>query len=669
MPSIVTFKNVPVVEPGSYAETKGAVDESSEAASYGNVCIIDTGSGAGYGGGAGINGEAKKGIDSVYEFNSLEDFRLWIRGGINHDVSPSLFKPSKDPLVRGCSKLYYVSAKTTTRAKANLVFTGYIPEIPEIVGVTEVVAYRDVTFNLGIETEGNFVRILVAGVVISSYVVQSGDTVSDVFDALIANNATTWDISFISGLTIRVSAPVGVGAAANGTVVINSVVGPTGGYSTTSGMFGGVTAVTGVPAVPASSAGGGVIEIGTLAEGSGANGVVTSSLLRTGFSMKMISGTDDTSKFILQFWRGTYKGLDANGIPFDGVSEVDSEPVLICQTPEFNNMSEIVDYFKTDFIFTKWFELLSSSVTGDGSISQVDLDSNSSLILFSGGTETYNASDLDDVLDAISELDNTFFLADKTGDLAKSTENSKIFAHINLQAEYEKFLIIGGGKDDTKFDSTSGTISIAEYYDSPKVHTIHSDIQNIVDNIYKRYSTYYHAAKYCGLIAGQSPQVTGTFKALDLDGIIHKLSKKQREFALKKGVVHERRVDGRWVINQDVNTLQKNTQMIYPEGISPEGSIMRISALLNKELVINTRKKFVGGNTNTVSATDVRNYIISYLEERTANKVVDNLILKFSEIKVSLFNGDFKISYKYQPNGPINRLFITGFMLNISQTA
>lgn len=670
MPSVVTFKNAPVIEPGAYAETKGAVSESSEEASFGNVCIIDTGTGAGYGGGAGINGEAKKGIDSVYEFESLEDFRTWVRGGLNHDVAPSLFKPSKDPLVRGCSKLYYVSAKTTTRPKISFSFSGYVAGIPEVVPVLETTASRTAIIPAAAETVGNVTRLIVNNVLISEYITEVGNDIDDIKAALVANNTSTFVINPLGTgvFSIQVNAPAGTGATANGIPFTLTLVGSI--ISSNSGsLTGGVTAVAGSPAVPAFTNGGGLIELATLAEGTGANGVVASSLLRRGFSAKMISGVDDLNKFIIQFWRGTFKGLDENGIPFDNIAEVDSPPALICQTPEFNNMSELIEYFKTDFVFTRWFKLLTNTTIGNGSISAADLTINSAEKLFAGGSESYNSSDLDDVLEAISELDNTFFLADKIGDSAKLSENTKILAHMNLQSEFEKFMIVGGGRDSSKFDQTNGSISIAEYFNSPKVHVVHSDIENVVDGISKQYSTYYHAAKYCGLIAGQSPQVTGTFKTIDIDGVVHKLSKKQREFSLKKGLVHQRRVDGRWVINQDVNSMQKNTQMIYPEGVSPEGSIMRISALLNKELVINIRKRFVGGNTNTVSATDVRNYIISFLDEKTANKVEDNLILKFSDITVSLFNGDFKIAYKYQPNGPINRFFITGFMLNISQTA
>lgn len=538
MPSKVQFGNKSVLEPGAYTRVIGGVTEAPESSSLGTVIIIDTGLGATWGGGAGINGALTQGLGSVYEFDSLRDFQKWMRGGILWDVAQYIFKPVIAQ--RGAQKLLFVSAKTTTQATLSKTLT-------------------------------------------------------------------------------------------NGTISVK-----------------------------------------TVAEGTGANGTITSTHLDTGFAAKLVAGTADTAKFVWQGWVGTFRGVDNDNVPLNDIAVASTVPELVIQSPEVANITELADWMANDFAFQQWFRLNTfTATTGLGNLVSGDLTTYS-LSAFTGATETYNSTDLDDVLETIGEVDYTFILCDKYGVAdGIDTENTKIFTHITTEAVYEKFMIVGGGKDATEFDqSADSSMAMARYYNSAKVFVPHGDIKKVRSGGgFRTYPTIYLAAQIAGRLAGLEPQVPATWKPISVDGVVHELTLKQREKALIGGVMHLKKVQGQWVINQEINTMQKNNQMIYPDGTSPEGSIMRIASLLNKELKLNAERQFVGQNVAQASPADVKTFVESYLILRTAKTNSDNLILNFVNVSVTYSNGDYTISYGFTPNGPVNRLFITGIMLNINVSA
>lgn len=416
----------------------------------------------------------------------------------------------------------------------------------------------------------------------------------------------------------------------------------------------------------------GTLTLKTVAEGVGANGTINTGHLETGFAAKMVAGVVDPAKFMVQFYVGTYRGADNNGMDFNETSPANSKPKLVIQTPEFVDLVSMVAWMNDDYSFSQYFTgAATSGLTGQGDFVVGDLTT-FALTAFTGATETYNATDLDDVLDAIGELDYTFILCDKYGVTdGIDTENTKIFEHITNEAVYEKFMVVGGGLDSTEFDQTTdSSFALSKYYDSPKVYVVHGDIKKTRSGGgYRRYPSLYFAAQFVGRLAGLEPQTPATWKALNVDAVVHELTLKEREAALFAGVVHLKKVAGQWIINQEINTMQRNNQMIYPDGTSPEGSIMRIASLLNRELKINAERQFVGKNVAQASPADVKTFVESYLLARTVKANTDNLILNFANVAVSYNNGDYSISYGFTPNGPVNRLFITGIMLNISLTA
>ena len=126
MATVVNFHGKNCIEPGSYAATVYSPTSVVNVAEFGNCMIIDTGickntvNGKTYefAGGSGIKGQLAKGLKSVYEFTSIEDFLAFMGGGLVADIAQKIFTPRDG--VAGAPKLYYARAATTTSAVITL---------------------------------------------------------------------------------------------------------------------------------------------------------------------------------------------------------------------------------------------------------------------------------------------------------------------------------------------------------------------------------------------------------------------------------------------------------------------------------------------------------------------------------------------------------------------
>lgn len=112
--------------PGAYSTITSGDSTVSRSLDYGTVLIIDTGVyGAGFGGGAGVNGEGAQGLDAIYEFDDLTTFRNFVKGGMYWKCAEALWKPDPSNAdAVGISKLLFVRACTTKAAKMTFTATG-----------------------------------------------------------------------------------------------------------------------------------------------------------------------------------------------------------------------------------------------------------------------------------------------------------------------------------------------------------------------------------------------------------------------------------------------------------------------------------------------------------------------------------------------------------------
>jgi len=423
---------------------------------------------------------------------------------------------------------------------------------------------------------------------------------------------------------------------------------------------------------------GGVFTIQCRDEGTVSNGVLSGVELTRGVAMKMSVAPIDATKFVIKFYRGTFKGLDIDGQPWDGIKEISCSPVLLAQSPEFDNIQDLINWSEIDSAFNAYFKLKTGTKTGSGLVNTADLLANTGYKLASGGTDTFSAAHLNTVLDNISELDYTFVLADRWGDQAQHAYNTSILAHIVNEARYDKFLFVGGGKDRDKFEGVAnGSVETAQYFDSDKCVVIHAGVKKSrqwATTGLKEYESLYKAAAVLGRTCGLPPQTPLTFKRIDIDGDLHLMNEKERQTALDHGVLHtkfdEEMSPPGFIVNQGVTTIQSNDFLVNDDGTSHELTIKRIAAQLNKELVVNARRALLGNqqsgpNRGTLNAAVVKTWTENYLKGKVATPTQDNLIITFNTVVAEIRGDGMFVTYRFEPNGPINKIFFTGFMINI----
>lgn len=546
MATSFNFNGQTIDIPGSYSTIKSGMKNPPVELSFGNILVIDTGSGAGYGGGAGVAGEFSQGKDSIYEFDNIADFRDFAKGGLWWLLGQPLFRPSGLG-VNGISKISYIKAASTTAARMSFHF-----------------ADADVSVS-----RSTFSEFLIA--------------------------------------------------------------------VTDEGLIG--------------------------------NGELVSGNLTKGFAAKLSAGVIDTDAFVLTFYRGTYKGLDQNNLPFDGINEANSTPLVVAKSPEFTNASELASWMKTDFLFNKHFKLISDPViVGTGELSAADIVTYGSYNLASGGTESYvSAQYLTDVLTAVVDLDINFIFADQYGANAQSAQNYQILSHIVEDSKFKPELYVAGGDDINTFESIS--LATAVYYDNDAVTVVHGAVKKQSQQGMRIYNSMYHAAAVLGREAGQEPQVPLTFKSLDFDGMTHSLNDKEVKKALKKGVVVTRLEGNSFDIVKGINTLQENTFLVNDDGTTHSKQMKRIARQLNKEIIVEAKRMLLkdpnGVNRNTLSEVDVKAWLIGYLKLKTATVENDNLILSFQDIVVTRQQDGYFINYKFVPNSEISFLFFTGLIIGV----
>jgi len=118
----INIKGRLLARPDVFSFTESGIKNPPANLPYGNVCIIDTGLGAGYGGGSGITGDLKSGLDSVYAFDNANDLKTFVKGGPVWDLATPLFNPRGG--ASGASQVFLVRASTTTQASLTLATTG-----------------------------------------------------------------------------------------------------------------------------------------------------------------------------------------------------------------------------------------------------------------------------------------------------------------------------------------------------------------------------------------------------------------------------------------------------------------------------------------------------------------------------------------------------------------
>jgi hypothetical protein len=527
----------------------------------------------------------------------------------------------------------------------------------EIITGTIAITWSPATFAGGVDAEsatltltvdtigqvGNVLDLIVNGVTLGQYTVISGDTITDIAVALDGFiNAGTgvhgYTSSFSAINTVTVTAPIAAGGTPNTYPV------------TTSGQSGAMD-----------------LTIGGATMTGGLNG----SELTRGLCMTMHVGNIDVNKFKVRFWRGTFTGLDSDGQAYDGIAEIDSVPEMLAESPEFNNLQVLLNWMTVNTDFNNNIKLTSSSISGTGQITSADLVATVGNQLFTGATQVYNTARVTEVLEAVQSLDYTHILSLDSRSNYSSLDNGKLLYHIANDAKFEKFLWIGGGQNR---DELSISIDAAQFYNYQRTQVVHGgcNVRAISNgNGLKEKSSLYKTAMALGRTCGLEPQTPLTFKALNYAGEVHSLSINEINNCIDNGVMYTNFDDelGFHCVGYAINTLQRNQFILNEDATSYLLSLNRITAQLNKEIQVNSKIQLLGNQTQgpnigTLTPEIVRNWAVKFLKTKTASTTVDNLIISYQDITVAQQGDGYLIGYACKANIEINKLFITGTILD-----
>ena len=423
------------------------------------------------------------------------------------------------------------------------------------------------------------------------------------------------------------------------------------------------------------STNGGTIVLDTV-EGVGSVGLENpASTLNTGFAVTMHAGVYDTAKFIFKFWVGAYRGQAPDGVTWDGSSGT-PDPILIAQTDEISNISEIKAFVEGNLSAMKWFSVKTYTPVLTGAIHATDLVAlGGSNILAVGGTEAYGATDFDAALLAVQDLDYTFVMTDKINGDAAGTENLKLLSHLQTEARFTKFMIVGGSDNSTNMVTQSMTP--AGTFDSFQAIVVHGGIKknlSFLQSGVRSLSSLHKAALVVGRMAGMEPQNPLTFKILNYDGEVHDMNANERKAASDAGVLVTKYDDDLLghIVLYAVNTIQDNSLLLNGDGVSYSIQAMRIPAQLNKEIEILSKQDLLGDQVNgatkaSLNDADVRNWTASYLTRQQTSDTdpFSGMIVNFSDISVSRDQDAIFISYGVEINTEITKLFFEGLITKV----
>jgi len=408
------------------------------------------------------------------------------------------------------------------------------------------------------------------------------------------------------------------------------------------------------------------LKVHPLAEGVGANGALSGDTLTRGLAARVVRGSLDANKVQLRFFQGDYAGADEYGIPYNGFAQADSAQLQLAQSPELTNTAALVQWMLTDKTFRSSF-----AYEPTGSTSSTTVINNTNLLaalgwkLATGGTETYSTEALKKALEVVSEGAHTYVLADRWGadstTGAASAENGLLVAALE-DAPFPRFVVIAGGSTPAEFDA-GVSAAVASSYDQRGVIVVDGGCQVDGPSSYGLLarSSLYTAATVLGRKCGMAAQESVTHKPLGrIKGIINDLGPEARARALQAGVLHlkEIAVEGggtAFAVNQGINTLQKNTELLNPDGQSYDWAEEAINSALINRLQLKAGIRFVGRSKAEATLSDVLTWTQSELQD--AKK--EGLILRYFDVTAKREADTWFVEFGFESNGPINKLFFT----------
>jgi DNA-binding NarL/FixJ family response regulator len=333
--------------------------------------------------------------------------------------------------------------------------------------------------------------------------------------------------------------------------------------------------------------------------------------------------------------------------------------VLVWTSPEVAKFEDLLTAIQANALASS---LLTGAITGTAGVDLTGAEDVSS-VTFTGGTSpAMTGTDIDNALALLSNLEFSFLV------IASETEANylKGLSFVVNSATYPAIVVAGGALAETVAQVLTRSLNLNS--DQAILCTPGIVMPKDDGTGNETLSSLYLAAKVAGVLAGSSPEVPATWKALQVLGFEKEYTKTEREQLIKGGVCVGKQISGiGYAINKCVNTLQNNGSMIYKKtdgtATSPEVSIIRIFQQLKKELIVNSAPLFIGGNIATVTSEDIINFTKAYLQTRCSTNTQSNLIMNFSAVTAVLLDDAWWVTFNFVANGPINFVFFTGVAL------
>ena len=395
--------------------------------------------------------------------------------------------------------------------------------------------------------------------------------------------------------------------------------------------------------------------------------------LYKGYGLRVLRDLVDSAKYRIVFyigtWRGEYEGRNIGGITQQ------NPPQVLFTLSNIANVQDIIDRFNQSPDASDYFTLIPGEgnpdeadtlrllVEGDLNLTDLEL----AVAVGSESVETYGMDDLTDALDTLTDSEANFILCDRFDTEARHANNIAI---INHEFTYQKSIWIGG---QAGRGGIAGTIAQAQQYNDDNVRLVFDGYQRQVSNLngVETFDSFLKTCLFVGVAAGQPTQVPIKFRPITILRNQYELNMAQRELLQQAGINYSY-YDNNLRLNVcslGVTTIQfpNNQFSINEDGTSYNDQYIRVKNNLNKELAINGKRDLLatpqGANRATLSDADVIAWMTAFLSQRTASPTVDNEIISFSNIQVRRENNNVFVSYEFQPNEEVEKVFITGFVI------
>lgn len=404
--------------------------------------------------------------------------------------------------------------------------------------------------------------------------------------------------------------------------------------------------------------------------------------LKKGFALRCVYNAE-VGKGYIEIYQGSFQGTNLKGYLI-GTTEEEAEATLVYRSRKCKNLTELITFLNKNQDFKALIKaegliiansepevnpeenngeevVASNSVRAneiDDSFGEINIDET---FIFTGATETYmnTHSELNEVLDYTLNLDYSCMMVaeDNNGtaylsDLLDHVKNdAKGFKHvISYKADKDDAILLAQDSDCDLLLVTNGEVK----------KTSKSSATGFITH-----DAIVTAAYVAGRIFGLSPEIAGTMKSLGIDGMEVEPSDKDLEDFLDAGVItpyYDSDLSN-FVLSQCVNTLQANTQLINEDCSTFSVQAKRILAQVIKNLVLQSKIDFWGGeqgvNKATLSDAYVKAWTSILLGKLTvaSNKTENNYLMSYEVTKVETIEDTKRVYISVTINGEITKVF------------